>query len=144
MRLRSGTPNVQPRTGARIDMKRTLLSWSSGKRQCLEPLPPSETKCFQSGSEPGPLHAVRRSLVEAQAEAAGVPLWDVDLPWPCSNADYENVMREKCKAAVQSGIEYIAFGDLLWKAVFCTRQPKAVRTRKSSGNGSLLSNLALT
>ena len=90
------------------------------------------------------LHAVRRSLVETQAEAAGVPLWDVDLPWPCSNADYENVMREKCKAAVQSGIEYIAFGDLLWKAVFCTRQPKAVRTRKIGGTGSLLSKLALT
>ena len=58
------------------------------------------------------MHAVRRSLVEAQAKAAGIPLWDVDLPWPCSNADYECILKEKCKDAVQAGIEYIAFGDL--------------------------------
>ncbi len=58
------------------------------------------------------MHAVRRNLVEAQANAAGVPLWDVDLPWPCSNADYECIMKEECKKAVQAGIECIAFGDL--------------------------------
>jgi uncharacterized protein (TIGR00290 family) len=58
------------------------------------------------------MHAVRRSLVEAQAKAAGIPLWDVDLPWPCSNGDYECIMKETCKAAVQAGIECIAFGDL--------------------------------
>ena len=58
------------------------------------------------------MHAVRRSLVEAQAKAVGIPLWDVDLPWPCSNADYQRIMKEKCKDAVQAGIECIAFGDL--------------------------------
>jgi len=58
------------------------------------------------------MHAVRRSLVEAQAKAVDIPLWDVDLPWPCSNADYERIMKEKCKDAVQAGIECITFGDL--------------------------------
>jgi uncharacterized protein (TIGR00290 family) len=58
------------------------------------------------------MHAVRRSLVEAQAKAAGIPLWAVDLPWPCTNADYESIMKETCKAAIQAGIECIAFGDL--------------------------------
>jgi diphthamide synthase (EF-2-diphthine--ammonia ligase) len=58
------------------------------------------------------MHAVGRSLVEAQAKAAGIPLWNVDLPWPCSNDDYECIMKETCKAAVQAGIECIAFGDL--------------------------------
>ena len=58
------------------------------------------------------MHGVRRALVEAQAKAADVPLWDVDLPWPCSNADYESIMSETWKAAVQAGIEYVAFGDL--------------------------------
>jgi hypothetical protein len=38
------------------------------------------------------MHGVRRELVEAQAEVAGIPLWDVDLPSPCSNADYEIIM----------------------------------------------------
>jgi diphthamide synthase (EF-2-diphthine--ammonia ligase) len=55
---------------------------------------------------------VRRALVEAQAKAAGIPLWDVDLPSPCSNADYESILSETRKAAVQAGIEYVAFGDL--------------------------------
>ena len=50
--------------------------------------------------------------VVAPAKAAGIPLWDVDLPWPCSNADYECIMKETCKTAVQKGIGYIAFGDL--------------------------------
>ena len=134
-------------------MKRTLLSWSSGKdsawslhllRQKNEYEIVGLLTTFNQSANRVAMHAVRRSLVEAQAKAAGIALWDVDLPHPCSNAEYERIMRQTCKAAVQSGIEYIAFGDLLWKAVFCTRQPKAVRTRKSSGNGSLLSNLALT
>ena len=55
---------------------------------------------------------MQSSLVEAQAKAAGIPLWVVDLPWPCSNADYECIMKETCKAAVKSGIECVAFGDL--------------------------------
>jgi len=58
------------------------------------------------------MHGVRRKLVEAQAEAAGIPLWDGDLPSPCSNEDYERIMRSVCQRAVQTGIECIAFGDL--------------------------------
>jgi diphthamide synthase (EF-2-diphthine--ammonia ligase) len=58
------------------------------------------------------MHAVRRSLVEEQARAIGIPVWGVDLPRPCSNADYECIMKETCKAAVQAGIECIVFGDL--------------------------------
>jgi len=58
------------------------------------------------------MHAVRRSLVEAQARAVGIPMWGVDLPQPCSNDDYERMMREMCKTAVEVGIQCIAFGDL--------------------------------
>ena len=39
------------------------------------------------------MHAVRRRLLEAQADAAGVPLRTVPLPWPCSNEQYEERMR---------------------------------------------------
>ena len=58
------------------------------------------------------MHGVRRSLVEAQARAVGLPLWDVDLPWPCSNSDYECIMKTACQAAVEAGVECLAFGDL--------------------------------
>jgi uncharacterized protein (TIGR00290 family) len=102
-------------------MKRTLLSWSSGKdsawslhllRQQNEYDIVGLLTTFNQAANRVAMHAVRRSLVEAQAKATDIPLWDVDLPWPCSNADYECIMKETCKAAVQSGIEYIAFGDL--------------------------------
>jgi uncharacterized protein (TIGR00290 family) len=58
------------------------------------------------------MHAVRRSLVQAQAERIGVPLWEIDLPWPCSNAEYEEIMRGVLKRARDTGIEAFAFGDL--------------------------------
>jgi len=102
-------------------MKRTVLSWSSGKdsawslyllRQQNEYEIVGLLTTFNQAANRVAMHAVRRSLVEAQAKAAGIPLWDVDLPWPCSNADYERIMKEKCKDTVQAGIEYIAFGDL--------------------------------
>lgn len=102
-------------------MKRTLLSWSSGKdsawslhllRQQNEHEIVGLLTTFNQAANRVAMHAVRRSLVEAQAKAAGIPLWNVDLPQPCSNADYERIMRETCKVAVQAGIEYIAFGDL--------------------------------
>jgi uncharacterized protein (TIGR00290 family) len=102
-------------------MKRTLLSWSSGKdsawslhllRQQHEYDIVGLLTTFNQEANRVAMHAVRRSLVEAQAEAAGIPLWDVDLPWPCSNDDYESIMKEKCEAAVQAGIECVAFGDL--------------------------------
>jgi uncharacterized protein (TIGR00290 family) len=100
-------------------MKRTLLSWSSGKAWSLHLLRQQDEyeivgllTTFNQTANRVAMHAVRHSLVEAQAEAAGIPLWDVDLPWPCSNADYECIMKETCKGAVQAGIECIAFGDL--------------------------------
>jgi len=109
------------RAGVRFDMKRTLLSWSSGKdsawslhllRQQNEHEIVGLLTTFNQVANRVAMHAVRRSLVEAQARAAGIPLWDVDLPHPCSNADYECIMKKTCKAAVQSGVECIAFGDL--------------------------------
>ena len=75
------------------------------------------------------MHGVRRELVEAQAEAAGIPLWDVDLPSPCSNSDYESIIGEACRAAVRSGIECIAFGDLFLRDI------REYRERQLRGSG---------
>jgi diphthamide synthase (EF-2-diphthine--ammonia ligase) len=89
-------------------MKPTLLSWSSGKdsawslhllRQQSEYKIVGLLTTFNQQANRVAMHAVRRSLVEAQAKAAGIPLWDVELPWPCSNADYECIMERD----VQSG-----------------------------------------
>jgi uncharacterized protein (TIGR00290 family) len=102
-------------------MKRILLSWSSGKDSAWSLyLLRQQNECeivgllttFNRDADRVAMHGVRRSLVEAQAQAAGVPLWDVDLPSPCSNADYERIMKDVCERAVQDGIKCIAFGDL--------------------------------
>jgi uncharacterized protein (TIGR00290 family) len=67
---------------------------------------------FNSSANRVAMHAVRRVLVEAQAERIGIPLWAVDLPWPCSNVDYEDRMRAVCQRATAEGIPAVAFGDL--------------------------------
>jgi uncharacterized protein (TIGR00290 family) len=75
------------------------------------------------------MHAVRRALVEAQAEHAALPLWAVDLPWPCSNEDYESRMRAVCDRAVAEGIEAVAFGDLFLEDI------RAYRIKQMEGTG---------
>ena len=75
------------------------------------------------------MHGVRRALLEAQAEALGVPLFAIPLPWPCSNDDYESRMAEGCRRAVAEGYEEIAFGDLFLRDV------REYRVRKLAGSG---------
>lgn len=58
------------------------------------------------------MHAVRRSLVEAQAQRTDLPLWAIDLPWPCSNDIYEELMSGVLRRAAAQQVTAIAFGDL--------------------------------
>jgi diphthamide synthase (EF-2-diphthine--ammonia ligase) len=58
------------------------------------------------------MHGVRRSLLEAQAAALGLPLHIVELPSPCPNEVYERRMAVAVDAARRSGIEAMVFGDL--------------------------------
>jgi uncharacterized protein (TIGR00290 family) len=63
------------------------------------------------------MHGTRQALLQAQANAARLPLWEVPLPWPCSNDIYENAMSAACASAVQQGISAVAFGDLFLEDV---------------------------
>jgi uncharacterized protein (TIGR00290 family) len=58
------------------------------------------------------MHGVRRTLLEAQAAALGIPLHIVELPWPCPNEVYEQKMAVAIDEARRLGIEAMAFGDL--------------------------------
>ena len=75
------------------------------------------------------MHGVRRELVQSQAAAAGVPLWPVLLPWPCSNDIYEARMREVIAKARAEGITHFAFGDLFLQDI------RAYRERQLAGTG---------
>jgi uncharacterized protein (TIGR00290 family) len=64
------------------------------------------------------MHAVREELLDAQAEAAELPLIKVVLPQhPCSNEQYEQVMRDAIARAQAEGITRMAFGDLFLEDV---------------------------
>jgi uncharacterized protein (TIGR00290 family) len=112
-------------------MKRILLSWSSGKdsawtlhvlRQQGEYEILGLLTTFNEVADRVAMHAVRRELVERQAAATGLPLWNVPLPWPCSNEQYERLMAESCARAIATGIEGIAFGDLFLEDVRAYRE----------------------
>ncbi len=106
--------------------RRVLLSWSSGKDSAwtlhvLRRQPGLEVvgllTTFNQAAGRVAMHAVRRELVQAQAAAAGLPLWPVPLPFPCSNAEYEDSMRAVIGRARKAGVTHVAFGDLFLEDV---------------------------
>lgn len=116
---------------------KTLLAWSSGKdsawalhvlRQQGRPVDALLTTLNQAVDRVA-MHGVRRQLLEAQAEAAGIPLWAIPLPSPCTNDEYECRMAEACRRAVAEGFDTIAFGDLFLGDV------RAYRERQLAGSG---------
>jgi uncharacterized protein (TIGR00290 family) len=58
------------------------------------------------------MHAVREVLLDLQAASAGLPLWKVPIPHPCSNACYEKAMGDLLERARSAGVAAMAFGDL--------------------------------
>ncbi len=119
-------------------MKRVLLSWSSGKdsawtlhvlRQQAAVELVGLLTTFNEGAGRVAMHAVRRELVEAQAAAAGLPLWPILLPWPCSNEVYEAQMVEAVERVRREGVTHIAFGDLFLEDI------RAYRERQLAGTG---------
>jgi uncharacterized protein (TIGR00290 family) len=119
-------------------LTRVVLSWSSGKDSAwslhlLRQDPAIEVVALittiNQEFDRVAMHAVRRELVEMQAESAGLPLWKVPLPWPCSNEEYEARMSEVCARAVREGVQAIAFGDLFLEDI------RAYRERQLAGTG---------
>lgn len=74
------------------------------------------------------MHAVRRSVLHAQAEAAGLPLFEIEIPFPCPNEAYEQAMEDFVAAAVADGIEAMAFGDLFLEDIRAYREAKLAGT----------------
>ncbi len=70
------------------------------------------------------MHAVRESLLEAQAEAVGLPLVKVPIPWPCPNEIYEQEMASAIAQARSQGVTHMIFGDLFLEDVRKYREEK--------------------
>jgi uncharacterized protein (TIGR00290 family) len=114
-----------------------LVSWSSGKdaawtlhtlqQQCpgaVAGLLTTVTEVFDRVA----MHGVRRTLLEAQADVAGLPLYRVNIPSPCSNADYEQRMSEAVTQFIADGFTHVAFGDLFLQDVRRYREERLAGT----------------
>ena len=74
------------------------------------------------------MHAVRESLLRAQAESVGLPLVTVPIPSPCPNAVYEKAMACAIEQAREQGITHIIFGDLFLEDIRKYREEKLAGT----------------
>jgi uncharacterized protein (TIGR00290 family) len=75
------------------------------------------------------MHAVRESLLEIQAAAAGLPLVKVPIPSPCPNEIYEQAMSDAMTRARAEGVQHIVFGDLFLEDI------RAYREKQLAGCG---------
>lgn len=114
-----------------------LVSWSSGKDSAwmlhvLRTIHPGAAAGLLTTTNGAfdrvAMHGVRREVLEAQAQAAQLPLTVVPLPWPCSNDDYERVMAEAVAGFVGDGFTHVAFGDLFLEDVRRYREERLAGT----------------
>ncbi|HEV2618391.1 MAG TPA: ATP-binding protein, partial [Acidobacteriaceae bacterium] len=115
-----------------------MLSWSGGKDSAwalhlLRQQPEYEVVALLTTINEKyrrvAIHGFREELLDLQAESIGLPLWKIDLPLPCTNADYESRMARACERAVAEGLYGIAFGDLFLEDI------RAYRIAKLAGTG---------
>ena len=115
---------------------RVLVSWSSGKDSAW-----LVHVLRQTGADLGGLlttvnevhnrvamHAVRVDVLEAQADALGLPLWQIPIPSPCPNEVYERAMAGAVRRAVAEGFTHVAFGDLFLEDVRRYREERLAGT----------------
>lgn len=117
--------------------KKAWLSWSSGKDSAwslevvrrqgeydVAALLTTVNAEFQRVA----MHAVRESLLRAQAESAGIALITVPIPYPCPNAAYEEAMAAAIARARAEGISHMIFGDLFLEDIRRYREEKLAGT----------------
>ncbi len=63
------------------------------------------------------MHGVRVELLQKQANSIGLPLEIIEIPYPCSNDDYETIMGEFVARVKGDDVECFAFGDLFLEDV---------------------------
>jgi uncharacterized protein (TIGR00290 family) len=70
------------------------------------------------------MHGVRRSVLEAQVVALGLPCIQVPIPSPCPNEVYEARMAAATAELLRQGIRRMVFGDLYLEDIRAYREQK--------------------
>src|SRR5258706_12935358 len=68
------------------------------------------------------MHAVRRVLLETQAERLGLALHVVEIPMNCPNEIYEARMNDAIESATAAGVREMIFGDLFLEDIRAYRE----------------------
>ena len=115
-----------------------LVSWSSGKDSAwalhtLRSQPEqyevrgiftTVTPAFDRVS----IQATPRRVLHRQAKMLGLPLYEIPIPYPCSNAEYEDAMRtflDQIRALPnEARASHLAFGDLFLQDIREYRESK--------------------
>ena len=115
---------------------RALVSWSSGKdsawalhvaRQDRSAEIVGLLTTVNRTYDRVAMHGVRRELLQAQADAVGVPLYLVEIPRDCTEEEYEKLMLAALHLARNEGIEAVVFGDLFLENVRRQREQLLAR-----------------
>jgi uncharacterized protein (TIGR00290 family) len=118
-------------------LPKALLAWSSGKdsawtlhvlRQRGEVEVVGLLTTINEVHDRVAMHAVRKTLLQVQAAAVGLPLWPVPIPSPCSNDEYQAAMSTVIRRAQAAGITIMAFGDLFLEDVRRYRETQLAST----------------
>ena len=70
------------------------------------------------------MHGVRRSLLQQQAQALGLPLEEVRIPIQASNELYESAMRDCLMRYKARGVSRVMFGELFLQDIRDYRETK--------------------
>ena len=101
--------------------KKAYMNWSGGKDSSLALYHALQSKqvtidaLFTSVNAVHnriSMHGVRRQLLQAQAEAIGLPLYTAELPEQPSMSDYEEEMIRKVATLQEAGYSTAVFGDI--------------------------------
>lgn len=116
-------PPVELNKGASNSRRPVLLSWSGGKDAAwaLHTLQRSNefdvvglVTTVTDGYERIAMHGIRRDILHAQAQSAGLPVIEARIPQQADNAAYEASFAAALTRARElfPGLAHIAFGDL--------------------------------
>jgi uncharacterized protein (TIGR00290 family) len=116
---------------------KAVVAWSSGKDSAfalhvarkagdveIAGLLTTVTSTFARVS----MHAVREELLDLQAQALGLPVRKVAIPWPCPNEQYEREMARALEAERARGVTRVIFGDLFLADIRAYRESRLAGT----------------
>ena len=101
--------------------EKVLVSWSGGKDSCMALHEILRDQSYQvaallttvtHGYQRISMHGVRRTLLEQQAEAIGLPLREVYISAGANNEEYESKLKDALDLSSREGVRSIVFGDL--------------------------------